>query len=400
MMSDRKAAYIATIDKKELIPGKDRIAYYSLVELGWKVIADISLNEGDRVIYCEYDCIISEDQLWAEFLRKRCYSPKYRGYKISAMKMGDFISYGIIFKPEECGITIGQRQDGEDLSEILHIYPKNDASEFDTQQKQTPPSKWQRFLKKYAYFIWKFFWYRKPDSKQFPSFMANKTDETRIENFSSHVFEEWYGKPIYVTEKADGQSMTAGIYKNRFIISSRNIKKYDKPLKKAIKEIKPENAKFLGKSDLFIEFACNSSLGKKLFKIKKEFNLENFAIQLELCGPSIQKNHLGLKGYDGFVFNIYNSDEKKYYKWEYVETFCNFVGIKTVKLLEITIWKWKNLKELKNYSKGFYENGYPREGVVIRSNDSYTKFIEDPEKGQHGCWSIKCINDDFALKDK
>jgi hypothetical protein len=400
-MGNRKAAYTVIISDIEPIEGKDRIKYISIKDLGWKVIGSADLKIGQKVVYIEYDCIIAEGQPWAEFLRKRCYSPKYHGFKIRAMSMAGVVSYGLILTFEEVGLT-EDYPEGYDLSELLHVIPIDDAQNFENEQSsQRKMTKFQKFVKKYAYFIWKVFWYRKPENNAFPTQWANKTDETRIENFSPEVFKKWYGKPIYISVKQDGQSMSAGIVKDRFFIASRNLKKYDKPLKKAIKELTPENYSKLNKlnQNPFIYIACKYSLAKRMASVKRSLDLMDFVLQMEVCGPGIQQNKMGLKELDAFVFNFYDVQERKYFKWWKIKKISEFIGIPHVELVQTTIWKWNNLKELKDYAKGTYANGYPREGIVIRSNDGESQYIEEPEKGQHGCWSVKCINDDFALKD-
>ena len=415
----RKAAYIATISNSEPIEGKDRIRYFSLKDLGWKVIGAADLKIGQKVVYIEYDTIISEENQWAEFLRKRCYSPKYRGFKISAMSMAGKISYGLIITCEDIYSTIQKWKqennstspavqpeylpDGYDLSTILNIKTIDDSIEFDSKQQNQQPkmTKWQRFVKKYAYFIWKFFYYRKPESNAFPSQAAIKTDETRIQNLTYLFSDQYKDMPIYVTEKIDGSSATFSFYKNRFIISSRNVKQYDQPIKKALKEIVSSNyMKF--KND-FIDIACRYSIPLALQKFTKYFNCKGITVQGELAGPGIQKNKLKLKTNVLFIFNVFDPDKRRYLNWGLIREFSNFSGIPMVPLKEITTFKWNNISELEDYVKENFENSVypsdqPREGLVFRKYEDDI-YLPNAENGMTGCFSFKVINPDFILND-
>ena len=77
----RKLASIQKIKRLESIEGKDKIELAYI--LGWKVIVQKGqFKEGDLCIYIEYDSILPEDNKNFEFLRKRCYSSKWNGYRI------------------------------------------------------------------------------------------------------------------------------------------------------------------------------------------------------------------------------------------------------------------------------------------------------------------------------
>jgi RNA ligase (TIGR02306 family) len=91
----RKLAYVAKIKDLQPIKGKDRIELATI--LGWEVI--VQKNEykiGDLVIYCEYDTILPVRPEF-EFLRSRCYSAKWNGFRIRNMRLSGIFSQGIIF---------------------------------------------------------------------------------------------------------------------------------------------------------------------------------------------------------------------------------------------------------------------------------------------------------------
>jgi hypothetical protein len=88
-----------------------------------------------------------------------------------------------------------------------------------------------------------------------------------------------------------------------------------------------------------------------------------------------------------------------YLGWDDVAATARKLGIPTVKLIERTTWTWKDKACLKEYAKGEYDSGKPREGVVIRYDirDSNKKALPAGERGMSNCWSLKCINDDYVL---
>lgn len=81
----RQLATIQKISNIEPIEGKDRIELATV--LGWKVIVmKDQFSVGDLCIYCEVDSILPEKPEF-EFLRSRCYSKKWKGFRIRCMKL-------------------------------------------------------------------------------------------------------------------------------------------------------------------------------------------------------------------------------------------------------------------------------------------------------------------------
>ncbi len=295
-MSNRSTAYIATIHQMDDIPDKDRIKYASLKNLGFKVIVGSDLQIGQKVVYIEVDTIIPESCAWAESLRSRCYAPKYKGFRIRALKLAGLYSEGIVFKTDEIDpqnkLDLQNKEDGFDLSDLLGIKSVDDDS-FSTDQPQEKQSRFQRLLKKYGFFLWKLLYSRRPESKAFPSYACNKSDETRGQKMNYLFSDKWKGQKVYISTKMDGQSASFVIHKNRFIIASRNYTKYNKPLKFAIKDLTSARQKKF--NDDFICAACKYDLPRKMDSFRKiELKIDNFALQAELCGPTLQKNPVGL----------------------------------------------------------------------------------------------------------
>jgi hypothetical protein len=424
-MARDKMAYVATISKLDPIEGKDRILYASLENLGWQCIVDASIKAGDKVVYCEIDSILPPAPEF-EFLRKRCWSDKYQGYVIKGMKMSGLISYGLVLPisvlygkcvPAELKGQV--LKDGFDVTGLLQIRKKEDDENVLTGVKMIDAeSKFRKWLNR---------WLRKLGVKTRKTQyiadgwlpFAHKTDETRIENIPYLFLDDHQGIPVYITEKADGASGTFAIYENLFYAASRNRVLYCKPVKKAIAELKP--GKMYG--DKYIDTACKYSLPKKM----KTLMFKDVVIQGEIVGPGIQKNPMGLSENKMLVFNVFIPKKRakliatsglglvftpeqampttpigSYLGWDAIADTAWKLGVPTVKLLDRTVWQWKDKASLKEYAAGNYENGKPREGIVIRYDikDSKLQVLPPGERGMSNCWSLKCINDDYILGNK
>jgi hypothetical protein len=407
-MAREKMAYIATISKLDPIEGKDRILYASLENLGRQCIVDISNKVGDKVVYCEIDSILPPTPEF-EFLRKRCWSDKYQGHVIQGMKMCGLISYGLVLpvsvldgKWVPAKLKDSVFDDGFDVTDLLHIRKKEDDENASTGVKMIEfESTFQKCLNKW---LWKLGIKTRKNRCVVEGRLsfAHKTDETRIENIPYLFNDRYQGTPIYITEKADGTSGTFAIYKGLFYVASRNRVLYCKPIKKAIGELKP--GKMYG--DRYVDTACKYSLPKRMAKL----NFKDVVIQGEIVGPGIQKNPMGLSEIQVMLFNVFIPGKQansttpigSYLGWEAIVDVAQKLGISTVKLLARTVWQWKDKTSLKEYAKGNYENGKPREGVVIRYDikDSNLRVLPSGERGMSNCWSLKCINDDYILGNK
>jgi hypothetical protein len=407
-MAREKMAYIATISKLDPIEGKDRIVYASLENLGWQCIVDTSNKVGDNVVYCEVDSILPPEPEF-EFLRKRCWSDKYQGHVIQGMKMSGLVSYGLVLpvsvldgKWVPTKMKNSVLEDGFDVTELLRIRKKEDDDNASTGAKMfETESRLQKWINKW---LWKLGIKTRRNRCMVEGWLsfAHKTDETRIENIPYLFNDQYQGTPVYITEKEDGTSGTFAVYKGLFYVASRNRVLYCKPVKKAIGELKP--GKLYG--DKYVDMACKYSLPKRM----KEVNLGDIVIQGEIVGPGIQKNPMGLSEVQMMIFNVFVPGKNaksttpigSFLGWDSIVGVAKDLGIPTVKLLDRTVWQWKDKVSLKEYAKGNYENGKPREGIVIRYDikDSDLWVLPSGERGMSNCWSLKCINDDYILGNK
>jgi RNA ligase (TIGR02306 family) len=361
----RRLASVQIIKSVEPIPGKDRIAYISFNNVAWRVIGEKALHAGDKVIYVEYDSILPETPAF-EFLRKRCYSARWQGFKIGCMKMFNLVSYGLLLTGESVRDLIpaeawANYQEGDDLTELLHVR-KVEEDEAAISTKARPP-------------------------------FIPKTDETRAEVLPFLFDEKWQGLPVYCTVKVDGQNANFSLYNGKFQIASRKSLLYDEELAQAKEELSPDNIIRFRAMSIFHAMACKYDIPRKM----EACGLVNCVVQCEQAGPNIQSNKMGLTDNELFIFNLFDIEEQRYRSWTAIEQFSQSAAIPTVPLIEKTTFHWKTIDDLYEYSRGTYPNGHAREGVVIRAlGDGH--YMSAPEEDMHGCWSFKIINSDYILK--
>jgi hypothetical protein len=396
-MGERRLAYITTISQLDKIPDKDKIVYASFKDLGWQVIVDTSNKVGDKVVYIEIDSILPVKPEY-EFLRKRCFSEKWNGFIIKGMKMAGLISFGLVI-PVPAGYE--DKSDGYDMTDVLEIRKKEDEI---PEIPATPKSPLDKFIG----WLCRKLGIKRNTKKVgvaggWLSF-AHKTDETRIENLSYLFNDEFKGTPVYTTVKMDGQSATFAVYKKYFFIASRNVIIYRKKIHHAIRELNPKSKTLSGMNN-FRKIAALYDIPRKLYKMGGAKT--DVVIQGELCGPGIQKNPMGLREIDLFVFNVYfpklpptNISEATitdvFCSWDGIEGICNKCSLKTVPFIEKRKFDWPDKATLKEYAKGKYSNGKDREGVVIRY-DSGNEPMPEALRGMSNMWSFKVINDDYIL---
>lgn len=172
----------------------------------------------------------------------------------------------------------------------------------------------------------------------FPSFVP-KTDEPNFQTVPEMV-EYLRGKSFYSTVKADGSSATVYKYEGHFGCCSRNLELKETP-------------------------------GNAIWQIARQYDLENalrdgYALQVEICGPGIQGNPMGLKKVEPRLFNVYHIPSHSYLDghavWKLFDWFPKVDVVDFGKTFE-----FQSDEELRHYAEGFYPNGKNREGVVIRS---------------------------------
>lgn len=178
-------AYAVTISKIDDIKGKDKIGLGHFEENAYTVIVPKTYKKGDVVCYFEVDSILPVDPRF-EFLRKRCYNERCKGFLIKKMKMSDAYSYGLTLTSEELGITL---EKGGVYDEVLGV--RKDEDRYDASPKQFNG---KEFVK----------------VREFPTDIIPKSDEDNILNDPSRLdlIKKEDPQNVFTSIKLEGQSLT------------------------------------------------------------------------------------------------------------------------------------------------------------------------------------------------
>jgi len=203
----------------------------------------------------------------------------------------------------------------------------------------------------------------------FPAFIS-KTDEMRVQSVPQ-VLDELRGLPYVASLKCDGTSST-------FCIDPR--------------------------TDEFHACGRNFSVieGDSVYwRVARKYNLEellrkspDLAVQGEVCGPGIQKNRLGLKELDLFVFNVYDFRNARHLDSLSAQQWALENGLKHVEIVESGESFAHSQDSLLALAEGKYAGtGNEREGIVIRPlHETFSATLG-------GRLSFKAISNRFLLKE-
>lgn len=381
----RMLATVQTISSLEPITGKDRILYASFKNVSFRVIVSADTKVNDKVIYCEVDSLLPVRPEF-EFLRTRCFSDKWNGFRIKNMKMCNLYSEGLVLPISLCP-GAEKLSDGADLSETLGVikYDPEALEEASTTKAPAKPlSAFRRWIYRFPLLtkLYNKLFFQKKESYSWPKW-ASKSDETRAQNLP-YIYDQYQGQQWYATEKLDGQSCLYGLQKQigffrpkyKLTVCSRNLN---------LKE---------GTVNNYWTFAKNNDIKSKLISLHKKLN-QDFYVQGELCGPGIQSNKYAFPERRYFVFNLRNIKTGQYLPYPAMASLCKEVGLDVVPHLETFTWTFKRMPELLTYADGFslFGDKVLREGVVLRSCD-----VRGPDRGQSNLCSFKVISPSFDLK--
>src|SRR4030042_985712 len=359
----RNRASIQRVKKIETIEGADFILKATV--LGWHCVVrkDENFKEGDVGVYFEIDSLLPDIPAF-EFLKTPGKFPK-EGFvhRLKTKKLKGVISQGLIMPlsafPQLAASWGWSTRVGSDVTKQLGM------------EKYEPPIH---------------------DSLKmgiaegcFPRFIP-ETDEIRIQSIP-HIIDEIKGRPVYITCKYDGTSSTFFLKNGRFGVCSRTVLKR-KPV--AEPKWRKQTVWIADKIGILKVIRKYGFLRKwyldarnTYWKIAEKYRIEeklrdigrNIAIQGEICGPSIQKNRLGLKENQLFVFDIYDIDKKKYCDYHEQVEICKTIGLDLVKEEAVTSFTWETVDDILDFAKGKYESGHNREGIVIRTlGENRTSF--------------------------
>ena len=209
----------------------------------------------------------------------------------------------------------------------------------------------------------------------FPRYVP-KTDETRLQSIPD-ILKEIAGKHCYVTVKLDGTSATYIHKDGEFHVCSRRLSLKD-----------PDEDK-----NLPLDWYW--AMAKKYDILAKLAARGNFAVQGEICGPGIQKNRLGLKNIELFLFDVYDIDKQQYCGFQTLCDFAETFGIPMVPILDDIFLPGDaaTVEDFLAMAEGKYEGTKnEREGIVVRP--VRTEFGEVLQ----GRMSFKVVSNRFLLK--
>ena len=332
----RDLANILRVNKLTPIVGKDRIELATVEN--WEVIVNKGdYSVGDLVVYCEYDIVLPIREEY-EFLRKRCYSAKYNGFRIQNMKMSGMFSQGIVFPlsilPD--GFKI---KEGTSVSEVLNIR-KYDPEEFmgnNNSGNTKKKSKLVKYLMKYKVFR-KIFKPKKVAKGSYPT-TVEKSDETNIQKVFNWLKENKPDELYYKSEKMEGQSSTYMLYG---------------------KKRKPEYRLYSHNAVRSEGDGSNWDVVSKKFEIEKilrkhyALTRQKLAIQGEIAGGNIQGNIYKFPSYRLFIFKVTDTDTGEAFNYEKLITFCELYGLETVPIYETNCKLPETLEEVLEES-GFHK---------------------------------------------
>jgi len=350
----RKLASIQEITDLQNHPDPETQTLQVAFILGWQVVVSKSenLKKGQHVVFCEIDSMLPGNAEWLPIaVKKRVDGQKKKDFfRVKTIRLRGELSQGLIVPLSKlCGwggnIDGTKYGLGDDLTSLLKI-EKYEAP-ISTNNKFSRASKISRM-------------------KSFPSHLLSKTDEPRIQSYPG-MLKTIQRKPYYSSVKLDGMSAT-------YVID-------------------PETKDFLVCSRNYVR-ECPEKLSDTCpyFYVATKYNLEEklrenpgIAIQGEICGPNIQKNPLGLKDYQFYVFNVV--DVESHTKKDFLEMciICKQIELETAPVEESAeSFEYESIGHLLERAKGKYEpSGKTREGLVFRTFDQSISF--------------KVINNDFLL---
>ncbi len=384
-MNKRKLVRIEKIDRLDPIPKADRIEVATI--LGWNVIVkkgEFKVN--DNCVFFEIDSFLPDEDRYNFLGAPKTHQGK-QGYRLKTIKLKGQISQGLalplhMFKDKFDGVM---NLYSSDLSNTLNVF-KYDVALTSGSKSMNPKT-------------------GQPAGK-YPSFLR-KTDQERIQNLTNYfnihedsLFEE--------TLKLDGSSLTAyhtqiqlpwykrwynilnqnasflpSFSDTKFGVCSRNV------------DLKPSaNYTATFENDGKTSTYSQSSFWDIMLKHNMPKHLPiGYAIQGELCGPSIQSNHEKLDSNEFFLFDVFDIAERRYLTSEARREWCNLYMPKSLQYVptvskSIAIFKDRTLECLleRADSKSLNEDTIS-EGRVY-------KHLTNPDI------TFKCINNRYLLKSE
>lgn len=394
MTFKRKLASVMYVEEVLPIPNADKLELARLD--GWKaVVQKDKFKVGDRVVYVETDSLLPP---WEEFSFMA-----ERKYRVKQIRLRGQLSDGLVFHFDDIqtkNIPFRMREAGTDLTELLEI--KHYQKEAEAAKAGKNPQIKQRGVKGRIY------------SKAIKTIenligpingmgpwpgYCPKSDEPTLRHVWGIVKNNYLGLPVVCHEKMHGKSLTLYYHQGKVGVCSRNyelLTDASRPTSALRRKVATGVAKLLGirvnnydQEDYWI-FANRI---KDSVVAYCELTGQNLAIQLELCGPKINGNMYQFPDYRGFVFNVWDIDERRYFNTDEVSSFCSRAGLERVPELKLM----QLHDDLEQYFVDATGNSLVatsiREGMVVRP--LHTE-IHDPAMGR---FSFKVVSPDYKARE-
>jgi RNA ligase (TIGR02306 family) len=390
--STRKLASVQIIETVVKHPNADALELVTFKDLCWQVVTRPGeAKVGDKVVYCEIDCLLPGSAKWLpEAVKGRVADQSDKTvYRVKTIKLRKEISQGLIVPFCE---DLLKKLDGHSLEIGTNVTDALEIGKYEPNTDGGDGGGTNRVKVK--------------SGIPFPSHLIDKTDETRVQSCKKS-FEELYGLPYYITVKCDGTSGTFLIdpETGEFLVCSRNLVRVDPNAPAAaaaavvqvevaeITEIAPGVTEKLESDRFDASLISSASDDDKYWYIANKYDLQNklkslsgrYAIQGEICGPNIQKNLLCLKDTELFVFNVIDIKYRSRVSYQDMVQICGELGLKPVPLVEQgASFPYTDVAAILKLSQGTYQNTKnQREGIVVRGDKI----------------SFKAINNEYLLKN-
>ena len=321
------------------IPNADNIELAKV--LGWQcVVKKNQFKINDLVIYFAIDSILPENQ----------YTSFLKGERLKTKRIKGELSQGLItplfsFLNEENNQKLQNVIEGDDVTDLLKVHkyiPTEELIQYDDKNNN--------------------------NNEKFPTFLVPKTDSERIQNISL-ILPFLIGKNVIITEKEDGCSCTMisdfCITKKMYLCGRNYVWKE-----------KNNN------TEHYFEMEKKYQILSKLQKIYENQNL-SLAIQAEIIGPRINKNHMKKVRNEIRLFDIWNIEQHRYLNYDEYLKINQELNLPIAPLIYRGIFteEMASVNYLLNMANSLeYEKNIPAEGFVLKVESDINNIKEEIQK--------------------
>lgn len=333
----RKLASVVRVVDVSPIANADRIELARVG--GWQcVVKKGEVRAGDLAVYLEIDAVPPDTAQYSWLWQPKASAapvPRPEKFRIRTATLRGALSQGLLLPLEAVGLA--DVREGDDVTEPLGV----------TKYEPPPPNGMGE--------------YRGP----FPG-LVPKTDEQRVQS-APGVLEELRGQPFVATVKMDGTSATFVMLEGQLHACGRN-------------------HSVLEGDNLYWYVAAKRRIGEVLVKAP------HLAIQGEIVGPGLQKNPVGLKDKDLFVFSVLDTRTARYFGDAELRAFCREHALEPVPIA----FEGERFDETVDSLLAKAEGLYPgttnqREGIVVRPREERRSEV------LAGRLSFKAISNAYLL---